>query len=193
MKRHTVIAWLAAALTLIMIATTPAKASLTFKFSFSNVTGNVAGTVSGRIFGLNNNATGSASSILIDSFPAGLLGGPFLNGNDPVLWGNVPLNSFTVTAGGITFANFAAQHASGIESDVFCLRTPPTCATGFVGGNLLSLNFDGDVATPSAVANNDGLAGATFSALPEPPTALLLVVALAGIGAARRRRLATTA
>lgn len=46
---------------------------ITLSFAFDNISGNVNGTVTGRILGLAGNALDqAASSVLIDSVPAGL-------------------------------------------------------------------------------------------------------------------------
>jgi hypothetical protein len=78
---------------------------LDFMFSFSNTTGNVNGTVTGEIFGLTDNATGPASNVILDSYPAGLgLPTPPLT----ILTG-ITSNSFTVTDETITAATFSAE------------------------------------------------------------------------------------
>jgi hypothetical protein len=73
-----------------------------FIFSFSDA----AGTVTGEITGLQNNATGSATKVLITSYPALLGSIPDLIATD---WAGQFLNSFTETNGVITDAQFFAQ------------------------------------------------------------------------------------
>lgn len=85
--------------------------ALDFTFSFSNTIGHISGTVTGEIFGLTDNATSSATSVVIQSFPAGLnsqLAAPIT----ATLWSNQSQNSFTVTAGQVTGGSFDAFNAS---------------------------------------------------------------------------------
>jgi hypothetical protein len=76
------------------LASTPAHA-LSFDFSFTMTSGFTPGTVTGHIDGLQDNATGPATAVFIDSAP------PVFNLTTPI---SVPIagasgNSFTVTSG----------------------------------------------------------------------------------------------
>jgi hypothetical protein len=96
-----------AALTL---ASTSANA-LTFEFSFSNVTGNVSGTVTGLIEGLEDNtAFAPAEHVIVNSYPAGLIGSPLAP------FEAVPdfINLFTVVNGFITEASFQSSSPTSL-------------------------------------------------------------------------------
>jgi hypothetical protein len=73
-----------------------------FVFSFTGG----GGTVTGEIMGLQNNATGSATEVLITSYPASLGSIPDLIVTD---WAAQVLNSFTETNGVVTDAQYFAQ------------------------------------------------------------------------------------
>jgi hypothetical protein len=84
------------------------EASLVFDFSFTNTAGTLPGTVTGQILGLTNNNTGPATHVLIDTFPSEfeiqLISSPV----DVTAW-TLKANSFTVTNGQVTAADFNAQ------------------------------------------------------------------------------------
>ncbi|MDJ0649240.1 MAG: hypothetical protein QNJ60_11095 [Xenococcaceae cyanobacterium MO_188.B19] len=158
------------AVAIVCLSGVEAANALDFTFSFSNVTGSVPGTVTGTLGGLNDNATGAATSLELTSFPAGL--GTLEAGNNVLAWSFQSANSFTVTNGSITAANFFAT--DGI-SDGLCLNT--SCFAGL--SNALTL----DTASTNT-GNNDGFSGVTFAAAgatPVPfevnPTLGLLLVA----------------
>ena len=135
------------------------------------MTGNVPGTVTGTIGGLNDNATGAATSLELTSFPAGL--GSAVDGTNPFAWDTIFSNSFTVTGGSITAADFSAI---GMSSGL-CISS--SC---FFGGNN-ALTFSQDFNT---VGNSDGFSGVTFAAATpvpfevNPTLGLLLVGGLLG-------------
>jgi hypothetical protein len=147
---------------------------LDFTFSFSNTAGNVAGTVTGEIFGLTDNATGPTTNITLISYPAGL----GLPPPSQLVFPIVQVNSFTVTAGEITFATFRAFDATQFDE--------------------LGLNVDGvanfllNGATDALLLNNGGFTGTTYTrvqATPEPSSVALLGTGLAALWQFRRRRL----
>jgi len=90
----------------------PSRANtLSFDFSFSNTLGVTPGTVTGQIYGLSDNATSAATSVVITSYPASLgsIGTPFDVLSYPLVSGvpsAVISNSFTVSGGQITSVNF---------------------------------------------------------------------------------------
>lgn len=152
-----------------------------FTFSFDNVNGTVPGTVEGIITGLEE-GTGAADSVKITSFPAGLAGS-FDNGNDATLWLFQMANSFTVNSGSIVAADFLAIHAVGNSSDILCLGS---CFTN----NANSLTLDND---STNTANNDGFAGATYTAATSVPfgvstdLSLLILGGIYGVSRLRKR------
>jgi hypothetical protein len=81
--------------------TAPAKA-LTFQFSFSNDF-NGGGQVTGRIYGLEDNATGNATRVIVNANEAGFGLGIYATA------GHInPFGSFTVANGDLTQVNFQA-------------------------------------------------------------------------------------
>src|SRR3974377_159666 len=80
-----------------------------FDFSVTNTIGTVSGTFTGEIFGLTDNATSAATSVLIETFPAAMnsLNSPPI---DATLWDQQYQNSFVVSNGQIVDGGFwAAQ------------------------------------------------------------------------------------
>jgi hypothetical protein len=152
---------------------------LDFMFSFTGTVppGSVAGTVTGEIFGLTNNASGSASNVVIDSYPAGLgLPTPPLT-----IFSNITSNSFTVMNNAITDADYFAFDAADL---IGLLINFPTAK----GQNLNELENLGT--TANNTVNLDGLAGITFTlvpSVPEPASVTLLATALALLWPLRRR------
>lgn len=141
--------------------------TLSFYFSFSNVTGSVPGTVTGEITGLADNGSSSATNVYIDSYPSALgltLTTPFDTIADSAL------NSFTVSSGHITGATYFAV---GVGSYVLGIN--------HIGGNYLE--------NPSGpeVFNGDGFGGVTFTTVPEPSTWAMLLLGFAGLGYAGYR------
>jgi hypothetical protein len=137
----------------VLAAYTPAQA-LDFSFSFGNTSGPISGTVAGRVIGLVDNTTGSASQVVIDSFPAGLEGTPN-NGLIATNWSGQVENSFTVTSGNITSGVFAALEEGG--NDTLCINSS-SC-----GSPSTLLTFDG---FESFVGSNSP---ATFTPLASTP------------------------
>lgn len=142
----------------------PASAVISFEFSFSNdpAWGNVPGTVTGRILGLVDNATSTATGAFIDTAPDALGYGPF-----PVdVFSRFPViseNSFTVVGGVMTDASFLAQSQDNLGS-------------GFPGPAWLYININGSTNFLDANDNNNqefvwnegGLNGVTFTPIVVP-------------------------
>jgi hypothetical protein len=134
---------------------------LDFMFSFTGTAppGIVAGTVTGEIFGLTNNATGPASNVVLDSYPAEL-GFP----TPPLtIFTDVNPNSFTVTDDAITAASFRALDTS-LQ---FILELNINNINALTGANSESL----------LLLNEQGFTGATYTLvqpIPEPSSVTLL-------------------
>jgi hypothetical protein len=135
------------------LASTPGHA-LSFDFSFTNTTGGgfTPGTVTGHIDGLQDNATGPATAVFIDSAP------PVFNLTTPI---SVPIagasgNSFTVTSGmiaplGADFENVfrvsGILYTLGWFTTTFDLQPPFTLVTGgfLLAGVPLNLDLSGPI------------------------------------------------
>jgi hypothetical protein len=154
---------------------------LDFMFSFSNTVGNVNGTVTGEIFGLTDNATGPASNVVVDGYPAGLgLPTPPIT----VFMMQNP-NIFTVSNATVTAADFLAVAVPSV-----LLRLNWSA----LGINELShQTTTGDQAT----FNEEGFAGVTYTPVSVPAPLLatgrvaasvtLLATGLATLWPLRRR------
>lgn len=96
----------------------PKANALDFSFSFNNGDGNVGGSVTGIIKGLQSSGISGASEVDLTSYPSGLGSNPNSSGNIVYLssgggWGSPGTNSFTVTNGNLTNADFYTTGASG--------------------------------------------------------------------------------
>jgi len=140
----------------------------TFDFSFSNTLGNVPGTVTGEIFGLADTGTSAATDIVVTSAPAGVGFSSYPVDIFTLPW-TTDANSFTVTAGQIVDADFLSEGGPGSVAPHLVLN---------VGGAINSLNnIDGQY----GVLNEDGLAGVTFTLVPEPSTWAMMLLGFAGL------------
>ena len=156
-----------------------------FSFSFSNdpAFGNMDGTVTGKIVGLTDNATSSATDVIIDSYPASLIQfGSYSTPVDVSTWTNsfVYENSFTLVNDQITGGAFSIVNSA--TNDVLLINS------SLLGGgdNYLSIgSFNGSQVWD---ANAVGSTGVTFISTPEPSSLSFLLVAglVAGLTALRR-------
>lgn len=169
-------------------AASPALAlDVTFTFASDltdpNTSNAVAGTVSGRIIGLTDNATSSATSVWIDSFSVGGFAGVPV---DAVTWDFQDVNSFTLVAGVLTAASFHADNTSGL--DRLYLNIDVGWPNGFT--NYASVgNGNG-----TSIWNNNGFEGVVYGAVPEPASWAMMITGFGLAGAAlRRRRVLATA
>jgi hypothetical protein len=160
----------------LMVLCTPAYA-VNFDFSFGNNSvdgGTVAGNVTGEIFGLTNNATSSASNVVVLSYPVGVTGLPAtpFSASDYAADLGQPLgtNSFTVTNDVITGGAFQIY---GGNFDIN------------IGGQYNTLASPDDL---TRVQNLEGLGGIAFSAVPETSTWLMMLLGFAGLGFTGYRR-----
>jgi hypothetical protein len=175
-------------------AASPASA-LDFMFSFTNDVGNVSGTVTGEVFGLADNATSSATTVDVLTWPGALI--PVANQPDypaPVdatTWATQVFNTFTVVSGNVTSADFQAQNSTGVSTlDQLWLNSGP-CSSGPTCSFLSLGSSNGQYVW-------HGVAGTTFSTpggVPEPSiwAMMLLGVGLIGGGLRTARRTGGTA
>jgi PEP-CTERM motif len=159
-----------------MLAAVPGttRADEIFDFSFTNSTGNTAGTVTGTIdFAITGDATNvAASDVTITSYPSawGNIG------TTPVDVFGMPIsNSFTVSGGEITAADFFSKFAYMPDGGGLMLKTTSGELYDSTTGNYV----EGDITYTPQVST------------PEPAALTLLgtgLLALGGFGLRRWRR-----
>ena len=103
---------------------------LDFTFSFTRTVppGSVAGTVTGEIFGLSDNATGPASNVIFDDYPAGLGLSPPLT-----IFSFISDNSFAVSNNQITTTDYLARNSSDIIQLELNISSHNVLASSFNG------------------------------------------------------------
>jgi hypothetical protein len=173
------------AASLILPASVAHSADFTFTFgsdlSDPLVTNAMPGTVTGRIIGLADTGTSSASQIFIDSFSPDLtLGYPL----DATSWFSQWENSFTVADGLIVSAIFYADNDFANPSLDRLYINVPIQETG--GTNYVSVGSNNAI----SIWNNQGLSGITFSrigsAVPDPSTWVLMIFGFGAVGSCLR-------
>jgi hypothetical protein len=152
---------------LAMILATGSAQALTFGFTFTGDTaddynGNplTGATVSGTIQGLTDNLANQASSLVTITSYSSV--DPFMPAL-PIVISNISANSFTVSGGQITAADFAGQDSQNI-------------ALLYLNQGA-SNNWLVDQTTEFYIINSGGFTGATYTpiaAVPELPVPLML-------------------
>ena len=147
--------------------TSVSAATLDFDYSFSNGTD----TVVGKIFGLTDNATSSASSVTVTSSPYGAV---VFDASD------ISSNSFFVSGGVITSVNLStlAINRPGTTDTIGLLLTFST----------QSLSINANPVPQSSVHTNWALVTSQVSPVPLPASLPLLLAALGAVDFAARRR-----
>jgi hypothetical protein len=153
--------------------------ALVFSFEFDNTIGNVSGTAKGRILGLADTGTSSATQIFIDSAPAEL-GFTF-----PIdvfaFYTLIEANSFVVSGGNITAAEFLAT--SNGDTSWFWINKE--------NNNFLDIETG---ANDLFVWNSNGFSGVRFMPLPVPGPLQIFGVATAfGLSRKLRTRIKSSA
>ena len=173
MKRLTTAGMLAAVI-LAALARPSRAGSQAFDFSFNNISGTVAGTVTGVIdLSFSGDGTGSATSVTITSYPSvylSIFGSPPITTPVSPYFSTVTANSFTVTGGQIT----DAQYYASSENQPFA--------------SWISLNYN-DANTlayytpfiADSTGNTLGLSGTTYTpaSVPVPEPSSLAIISMA--------------
>jgi hypothetical protein len=139
-----------------MVLTAPAYA-VVYDFTFDNVI-NGGGTVDGMLT-LPSSADGtySASSVIVTSNTAGFGLGQYL--------GTARSNSFTISGGNITNANFIVFGIDNSSPDVVCCSLQ-------LNNNFLTGTLEGGLADLSALVRNEPADVLTFTMAPTSATPL---------------------
>jgi hypothetical protein len=155
----------------------PAKADITFYFSFTNTEETVNGTVKGYVVLPDVCTNCAAIDVVLTSFPAGLdnpFGGPPLNVTP--LFTDVFSDTFTVTSGAVSAADLNINNSSAAG-----LRLNDS-------GGINALEF----VPGAALQDETGLSGLAFtsapSAVPEPNSVILMSIALLAVALVARKR-----
>ncbi len=148
----------------------PANAvTLDYNFSFSNIV-NGGGTVGGTIFGLTDDATSAATSVVVTSNTLGFGVGEYI--------GSPISNSFTLSGGVITALDFLLFGSFNLTPDVIC------CSLRLGGSSLANAGLSNN--PNNIIASSD--AALSFSLIPLPAALPMFLLALAGLGFVARQR-----
>lgn len=188
---------IAALLAISASAATSASAA-DFLFSFSNDVGNVSGMVTGEVFGLTDNATSSATSVLIYTWPAALI--PAGNEStypapiDATSWSFQDGNSFTVVGGVVTSGAFHADNSTAVSVlDRLWLNfgpcsSGPTCSFLSLGSNDSQYVWTGVGGTTFCAPGGSCSTLGGSGGVPEPASWALMLGGFGLVGGAMRAR-----
>jgi hypothetical protein len=161
--------------------------ALTLDFSFTNTIGNISGTVTGQVDGLASSGTSAATSVWVDSYPVGLNSfGSYPTPFNVLAWsgGTIGGNSFTITGGVVTAADFYIYGANNFYDQLY-LNSPFSIGTNYL--NIGNNNFQ-EVWTNGPLNGPSGLQISVAGAVPEPSTWAMMIVGFAGLGFMAYRR-----
>jgi hypothetical protein len=178
MKRTMKLGMLAVVLLAAMAGRTQAGQTFDFSFTTDGTTPSdwIMGTVTGEIvLPFSGDGRGPATQVLIDTIPLGMTNIYLTYPINVTDWDTQGVNnSFTVTGGMITSANYSAN--------AFTLP-PPEASSFSIGAGSNILQFTSPDGTGQTTGNNSGLPGITFTpgsvTIPEPSS--LILAGMAGI------------
>lgn|SRR5208337_1731745 len=152
----------------------PVAADISFDFSFTNVDGNIPGTVTGEIvLPFSGDGTGSATMVAIDTIPNTMTN---IYGTTPInvlAWSSIGDNTFTVSSGQITSANFVATDSS--------LPTGAQAQLILRPGSFASLYFDFTDGSVQDVKDLSGQILITPATINTPEPSTLIIAGMAGV------------
>jgi len=169
-------------LAVVLLAATAGRTqagSQSFDFSFTTddttPSGWITGTVKGEIeLPFSGDGSGPATLVSIDTIPSGMTN---IYGTLPInatAWDTQVVNTFTVSGGMITSANYSATNA---------LTPPPEGSLISFGSGTNELQFTNQIGVAQETGNESGFPGVTFTpvsvTIPEPSS--LILAGMAGI------------
>src|SRR5208337_224743 len=178
MKRMMKLGMLAVVLLAAMAGRTQAGSQI-FDFSFTTDAttppGWITGTVTGEIvLPFSGDGSGQATLVSINTIPSGMTN---IYGTLPInatAWDTQVVNTFTVSGGMITSANYSATNA---------LTPPPEGSLISFGSGTNELQFTNQIGVAQETGNESGFPGVTFTpvsvTIPEPSS--LTLAGMAGI------------
>jgi len=152
-----------------------------FDFSFTTDAttppGWITGTVTGEIvLDFSGDGSGHATLVSIDTIPSGMTN---IYGTLPInatAWDTQVVNTFTVSGGMITSANYSATNA---------LTPPPEGSLISFGSGSNELQFTNQNNVVQSTGNESGITGVTFTpvsvSVPIPEPSSLILAGMAGI------------
>lgn len=167
--------------------------ALNFTFSFDNdpTWGNVNGTVTGEVFGLADNATSSATSVQIFTWPVGLIPSASQSSYtapiDAITWATQVDNVFTVVNGVVTTGNFHADNSTAVSGLDRLYLNGNSCQSGPTCSFLSLGSSDSQYVWAESNAFTV-FASAPISGTPLPAALPLLASGLGGLGLLSWRR-----